>query len=459
MRIEELIGALERGSYADRFREIYVDEEYAAEQPARYAAAVRKFAAVFGGDDGSMICGASNGGGDDASGDVSVYSAPGRSEIGGNHTDHQRGEVLAAAVNRDVIAVVRPFAESVVRIYPEGFDMVEVALDVPDCAFDAPDRALDAPALTPSEEEQGTVRALVKGVLAGLRDRGYQIGGFEAYTVSSVPVGAGLSSSAAYETLIGTVLSGLYNDGKVPSAEVAAVGQFAENVFFGKPCGLMDQMASSVGGMIHVDFADPAAPVVEQVPFDLRGHGYALCITNTGGSHADLTDDYAAVPAEMRRVAASFGKEVLRDVDAAAVLADIEALRAAAGDRSVLRALHFFAENDRVRGEVAALRGDDMDAFLRLVTASGNSSFKYLQNVYTNSDVQHQSISLALALSEHVLGGRGACRVHGGGFAGTVQAFVPDDMVAAYRAQMDAVFGAGACSVLQVRPCGGVRVL
>ncbi|MDE5864479.1 MAG: galactokinase, partial [Lachnospiraceae bacterium] len=281
----------------------------------------------------------------------------------------------------------------------------------------------------------------------------------QAYITSDVLIGAGLSSSAAYETLIGTILSGLYNDMKVSAVEIAMIGQYAENVYFGKPCGLMDQMACSVGNLVHVDFADPGNPKVEKVDFDLNKHGYSLCITDTKGSHADLTADYAAVPEEMKKAAQFFGEEVLLGVNKDMLVSRITELRQVVGDRGVLRALHFIGENERVGKEVEALKKEQIDEFLSLVKASGDSSFKYLQNVYSNSDVQHQNVSIALALSDLFLGVNGVSRVHGGGFAGTIQAFVKNEAVADYRKQMDAVFGEGSCSTLKIRQYGGMKVL
>ena len=405
--------------------DIYADADKIAYQKRRYIQAILRYEESFGEDQ------------------VEIYSAPGRSEIGGNHTDHQHGEVLAASINDDAIAVVKPLTEPIVRIISDGYNMMEISLD--DIAM--------------SEKEKETTDALIKGVLAGTKQHGYQIGGFQAYITSDVLIGAGLSSSAAYETIIGTILSGLYNEMKIPAVEIAIIGQYAENVYFGKPCGLMDQMACSVGNLVHVDFANPSSPVVEKVDFDMNKNGYSLCITDTKGSHADLTADYAAVPSEMKKVAQYFGKEVLLDVDKNLLLSQIAQVRDAVGDRGVLRALHFISENERVKQEVDALQKEDMKQFLTLVKASGDSSFKYLQNVYSNSDVQHQNVSIALALSEMFLNGNGVSRVHGGGFAGTIQAFVKNEAVADYKKQMDAVFGKDACSILKIRKYGGMKVL
>lgn len=415
---------LQGDGYNQRLADIYIDERQISYQKDRYTKAIERFEAQYG------------------EGPVVIYSAPGRSEVGGNHTDHQHGEILAASINLDAIAVTRPLAQDVVRVVSDGYD--EIVIDIKQLGL--------------IEEEKETTAALVKGVLAGVRKRGYQIGGFESYITSDVLIGAGLSSSAAFETVIGTILSCLYNDGSISSTEIAMIGQYAENVYFGKPCGLMDQMACATGSLVHVDFLNPEEPKVERIAFDLNQYGYSLCITDTKGSHADLTADYAAVPEEMKRVAAFFGKEVLRTVSEEDIIKNLPKLRIETGDRSVLRALHFINENKRVGQEVEALKREDISTFLKLVEASGNSSFKYLQNVYSNSDVQQQNVSLALQLSEMALKDDGVCRVHGGGFAGTIQAFVKNEAVTRYREVMNRVFGDGACSVLKIRKYGGIEV-
>lgn len=416
---------LMRGTYDEKLLDIYVDESKLAYQKERYVKAVETYEAIFG------------------EGEVAVYSAPGRSEIGGNHTDHQHGEVLAASINLDAIAIVKPLPEAIVKVVSGDYDMITISLD---------DIAL-------KENERESTTALIKGVLAGISDRGYKIGGFQAYIISDVLIGAGLSSSAAFETIIGAIESGLYNDMAISDVEIARIGQYAENVYFGKPCGLMDQMACSVGNLVHIDFADPENPIIEKVVFDMNHHGYSLCITDTKGSHADLTTDYAAVPAEMKKVAAYFGKEVLHDVTMEELLADMDAVRDYAGDRAVLRAIHFFQENERVKQEVNALQTGNIDEFMQTVKASGDSSYKYLQNIYSSHDTEHQNISLALAISEMVLKNQGVCRVHGGGFAGTIQAFVKNDMVIEYQMQMNAIFGENACKILKIRKYGGIKVL
>ena len=313
--------------------------------------------------------------------------------------------------------------------------------------------------LLPKKEEEGTSEGLIRGVAAKLKEEGYEIGGFEAYVTSDVLNGAGMSSSAAFEVLTGNILSGLYNEGKVSPVLIAQAGQYAENVFFGKPCGLMDQMASSVGNLIFIDFADVKNPVIKKVNVNFEDCDHSLCIIDTKGSHADLTDEYAAIPEEMKKVAAYFGKEVLHQIDKNEFYIHIPEIRKVAGDRAVLRAMHWFEETDRVIDQVNALEKEDFEGFKSLIKASGDSSFKYLQNVYTNRDVQNQAVSIALAVSENVLGNHGVCRVHGGGFAGTIQAFVKNDFVEEYRKALDAVFGEGSCHVLKVRKYGGMKVI
>lgn len=425
MEARELQLEIAAGKYDDLLLDIYVDEAKITYQKQRYTKAIEEYVSVFGNED------------------VEIYSAPGRSEVGGNHTDHQQGEVLAASINNDAIAIVHLMQNQVVRIASERYGILTVYLDDIDMV----------------ESEKETTISLIKGVLYKAQQMGYKIGGFQAYVTSDVLIGAGLSSSAAYETLIGTILSGLYNEMKIDPIEIAIIGQFAENVYFGKPCGLMDQMACSVGNLVHINFADIKNPKVEKVTFDLNKHGYSLCITDTKGSHADLTADYAAIPKEMKNVAACFGKDVLLGITVEDILQNIAIVRGQVGDRGVLRALHFIRENERVRKEVEALENEDIDTFFKEVANSGNSSFKYLQNVYSNTDVQHQNVSLALAISEDFLGKNGVCRVHGGGFAGTIQAFVKNDIVIEYQKIMDKVFGQGACSVLKIRKYGGMKVL
>jgi len=379
--------------------------------------------------------------------EVSLLSVGGRSEISGNHTDHNHGRVIAASISLDVIAVAAKREDGVVHVKSEGFPEDVVAADAADA---------------PNPDKFFRSEAIIAGMQRAFLDAGYRIGGFDAATTSNVLKGSGLSSSAAFEVMIGNILNHLYNDGRVSGVEIAKMAQFAENKFFGKPCGLMDQTACAVGGFITIDFADPANPQIEKLGFDLSGAGYALCITDTGGNHADLNDDYASVPAEMKAVAAALGKSVLRETDRAAVMANLPMLREKCGDRAVLRALHFLAENERVGAQVDALKAGDTAEFFRGVLASGASSFRYLQNVYTTKNVAEQGLSLALCLTEAYLtehcGADAAWRVHGGGFAGTIQAFVPAAAAEGYAAHMRAVFGENAVYTLRVRPEGAIRL-
>jgi len=370
------------------------------------------------------------------------FSAPGRTEISGNHTDHQRGCVLAAAVDLHTRAAVRPNGTDYIRVQSQGYPLVEVMLT----------------GLSPLEAEKNTTAALVRGVAARFTQLGCKVGGFDAYIESSVLPGSGLSSSAAFEVLLGTIINYLFYDGKATQPEVAQIGQYAENVFFGKPSGLMDQMASAVGGMVHIDFGDRENPVVTPLEFDFSQTGYALCIIDSGADHADLTDEYAAIPAEMQAVSRYFGKEVLREVSENEFYVNLSNLREKCGDRAVLRCMHIFDENRRVAKQLDALQRDDFETFLGLVAESGRSSWMYLQNVLITGSTQNQEVAVALALCEKYLQGRGAYRVHGGGFAGTVQAFVPEDMVKGFRENMEKALGKGACHILSVRPQGGVEM-
>lgn len=369
------------------------------------------------------------------------FSAPGRTEIGGNHTDHQRGRVLAAAVNLEAAAAVAPNGTSVVRVQSEGYPLCQV----------------DLSDLIPKAEEINTTMSLIRGVAARFTQLGCKVEGFDAYITSTVLPGSGLSSSAAYEVLIGTIVNHMFFDGRVSQPEIAMIGQYAENVYFGKPCGLMDQMASAVGNMVTIDFYDKENPVIESVDFDFASCGHALCIIDSRASHADLTDEYAAITIELKNICSYFGKEVLTQIDEKDFIANMAQLREQFGDRAVLRAYHFYKENARVPQQVAALREGNFDKFLQLVKQSGYSSWMYLQNVIPAGYREHQDVALSLALCENYLEGRGAYRVHGGGFAGTVQAFVPMDMLESFRTGIDAVLGEGACHVLSIRPHGGVE--
>ena len=370
------------------------------------------------------------------------FSAPGRTEIGGNHTDHQRGRVLAVAVNLDTVAAVRLNGTDQIRILSDGYPMCEV--DVKD--------------LVPKEDEINTTPALIRGVAARFVQLGCEVKGFDAYCESTVLPGSGLSSSAAYEVLIGTIINHLFFDAKVTQAEVAQIGQYAENVFFGKPCGLMDQTASAVGNLVTIDFFDKENPKIEPLSFDFASCGHALCIIDTRASHADLTDEYAASPNEIKAVCSQFGKEVLTQIDEKDFFAAIPELRKTCGDRAVLRAVHFYQENARVPKQVAALEQGDFETFLKLIKESGYSSYMYLQNVIPAGYKENQDVALALAMCEHFLAGKGAYRVHGGGFAGTIQAFVPFEILDSFVAGMDSILGEGACHVLSIRPQGGVEM-
>ena len=390
--------------------------------PCKKASLDAGFAAVFGGKP------------------ERYFSAPGRTEIGGNHTDHQRGRVLAAAVNLDTLAAVCCNGSDVIRIQSDGYPLCEV----------------DLGQMEPVESEINSTPALIRGVAARFTQLGCHVRGFDAYCTSTVLPGSGLSSSAAYEVLIGTIINHMFFDGKVSQPEVAQIGQYAENVFFGKPCGLMDQMASAVGNLVTIDFADKENPVITPVQVDFASFGHALCIIDSRASHADLTDEYAAIPYELKEICEYFGKEVTTQIPEEDFYAAIPALREKCGDRAVLRAVHEYQENKRVPLQVAALEAGDFDTFLKLIKESGFSSWMYLQNVIPAGYKRNQDVALSLALCEHYLNGKGAYRVHGGGFAGTVQAFVPFDILDAFRAGIDAVLGEGACHVLSIRPEGGV---
>ncbi|MBP1546196.1 MAG: galactokinase [Oscillospiraceae bacterium] len=394
-------------------------------QKSRYEAAVKSFEEIYGKQD-----------------NIRLFSAPGRTEVGGNHTDHNRGCVMAAAVGLDVIAVVVPCEDSVVSVKSEGF----------------PEDVVDISDLEIKENEKNTSASLIRGVAAGFKNNGFNTCGFKAYTTSNVLKGSGLSSSAAFEVLIGTIFSHLCNDGKVSAVKIAQIAQYAENVYFGKPSGLMDQMASSVGGFITIDFKDTSEPVIESISYDFAASGYTLCIVDTKGNHADLTPEYAAIPTEMKSVAKFFGKNELRDITKEQLIDSIAEVRKACGDRAVARAFHFFDDNERVGYESAALRNSDINAFLKLVSESGNNSFKYLQNVFAVKAPEEQGLVMGLYMSEQILSGKGAVRVHGGGFAGTIQAFVPDDMVEKYSEAMEKLFGKGSCYKLYIRPVGGTEI-
>ena len=408
----------------EKYSALYADLE---EQKARFIAAIDAFCAKYGDKR-----------------DIAIFSVSGRSEIMGNHTDHNNGKVMAGAITRDIIAVAAKNNDGKIRFHSEGYpeDTVNIADTDNTRNF-----------------RRFTSRALVAGMVSGFRNKGYKVGGYDAYSTTQVLKGSGISSSAAFEVMVGNILNYLYNDGKVENMEIAKLAQYSENVYFGKPCGLMDQMACAVGGFVYIDFEDNANPVVEPIKFSLSEAGYSLCIVNTGGNHANLNNDYASVPAEMKAVAGILGKPVLRPLTEADVVANIGKIREKAGDRAALRAIHYFRENGRVEFAKDALVKGDVDSFLNTVLASGRSSFEYLQNVYTTINVAEQGLSLALAITDGFLSSRGgAWRVHGGGFAGTIQAFVKNEDMAEYTALMDSVFGKGAAMALNIRPLGATRL-
>ena len=374
--------------------------------------------------------------------EVELFTSPGRTEIGGNHTDHNFGRVLAGAVNLDNIAVAAKNDSNIIRIESVGYPAFEVDLNN----------------LQPNKAEYYTSASLVRGISARLKELGFTIGGFNACIDGGVPKGSGLSSSASFEVLIGAIISHLFNQGKLDPVQNAIIGQYAENNFFGKPCGLMDQTACSMGGLITIDFEDPAKPIVKKVNFDFVSTGFALIITDTGGNHADLNDEYASLPTDMKAVAAELGAKVLRQVTLKQIVEAIPKIREKVGDRALLRAYHFQGDNQRVVEQVSALEKNDFKAFLGMVVDSGYSSFMYNQNVYPVNNVREQGVSLALALSEMVLKGQGAWRVHGGGFAGTIQAFVPQNLLDQYINTLEHVFGQGACYKLFIREKGAVKV-
>lgn len=423
MLASQLKNEIKSGKHDARLEELY--NAHKDVQKDRYAKAIDKFTELYGDKD------------------IAVISVPGRSEVIGNHTDHQHGEVMASSIDLDIIVIVAPRNDGIVKVLSDEYDIP----------------AIDLSDLSVHESEKETSQALIRGVAAKIKEDGGQIGGFDGYMTSDVLQGSGLSSSAAFEVMIGNIFSDLYNNGSLDPVELAKIGQYAENVYFGKPCGLMDQSACSVGGLIHIDFKDPANPVVEKVDVNFGDFNTSLCITDVHASHADLTQDYADIPYELKEIDEFFGKNVLREVDEEEFYSRLPELRAAIkNDRAILRAAHVFDENRRVRKAVAALNNADLAGFEKEILASGNSSFKYLQNIYSPADFRNQAVSLALQLSERVLDGQGAHRVHGGGFAGTIQAFVPNDLVDAYCQEMDRVFGEGACHVLQIRPEGGIQV-
>lgn len=426
MKPQEYIAAIQAGVMDEKLKAVYVTDYAVETQKPRYVRLLNEFIKLFGEDR-----------------DVIITSAPGRTEVCGNHTDHNNGKVLAASVNLDAVAVAAKNDEGVVRVKSDGHAM----------------NVVDVSELLPDESEFGHSTAMVRGVVAKIEGMGYQIGGLDCVTASDVIGGSGLSSSAAFEVLLGTTLSYLYNNGVISAVDIAKTAQYSENVFFGKPCGLLDQMASSVGTFVTIDFESTENPKIKKVDFDFSKSGHSLCIVDTGGSHSDLTDDYAAVRAEMESVAKALGKDVLREIDYNDFKAAVPSLFGRVSDRALIRAYHFYRENIRVEKAVAALESNHFDEFKKMINESGRSSYMYNQNVYTPKNPAEQKLSLALCISEEVLGVNGAYRVHGGGFAGTIQAFVPNELLEQYKTAVESVFGKGSCHVLIIRPVGGTRVM
>lgn len=373
-----------------------------------------------------------------------LFSAPGRTELGGNHTDHQHGCVLAASINLDLLAAVSTNDSGVIHVHPEGYPAISIVLND----------------LDKRTEEENTSAALVRGVAKAFENLGCAVAnyGLNIYLTSNVPHGSGLSSSAAFEVLIATIFNSLFFEGQCSPVKLAQMSQWVENVYFGKPCGLMDQTASSVGGVVAIDFGDPSHPIVEQVPLDFEATGHALCIIDSGADHADLTCEYAAITDELKSICQFFGKDVLRQVSQENFMAKLPALRSQYGDRAVLRALHVYGDTKKAVAQAQAIRDNDFPAFLALANASGTSSATCLQNVVPTGQVLHQELMVTIALAQSLLGGRGAIRVHGGGFGGTAQAFVPLDMLDTFKTAMEAVLGEGHCHVLSIRPVGGIQI-
>ena len=426
MNVNELIAAINDGTYDENLKAVYVTDKAVEEQKPRYVETLNDFGELFGYDR-----------------EVNIMSAPGRTEVCGNHTDHNNGKVLAASINLDAIAVVSKNDDNIIRVKSKGHKMNVVDLDD----------------LVPNEANFGSSTTLVQGVAATIKNLGYTVSGFDACTTSDVMGGSGLSSSAAFEVLLGSILSYMFNDGKISPVEIAKVAQYSENVFFGKPCGLLDQMASSVGTFVTIDFKSTKDPVIKKIDFDFSKSGHSLCIVDTHGNHSDLTDDYAAVRAEMESVAQALGKNVLRELSYEEFFAALPELTGRVNDRAILRAIHFFNENKRVEKAVECLENNDFEGFKQVIIDSGRSSFMLNQNVYTPKNPTEQKLSLALAISKELLDGKGAWRVHGGGFAGTIQAFVPNDMLDEYKKTIEGVFGEGSCHVLIIRPVGGTQVI
>ena len=426
MKVKEMIAAIESGRFDENLKAVYVTDDAVEKQKPRYVETLNDFGELFGYDR-----------------EVSIMSAPGRTEVCGNHTDHNNGKVLAASINLDAIAVASKNDDNTIRVKSKGHRM----------------NVVDLNDLEPNEDNFGDSTTLVQGVAAGIKNLGYAVSGFDACTTSDVMGGSGLSSSAAFEVLLGSVLSHMFNDGKISAVDIAKVAQYSENVFFGKPCGLLDQMASSVGTFVSIDFKSTKEPVINKIDFDFASSGHSLCIVDTHGNHSDLTDDYAAVRAEMESVAKAMGKNVLREITYEEFFEELPNLAGKVNDRALLRAIHFFGENKRVDKAVACLEANDFDGFKQVIIESGRSSFMLNQNVYTPKNPTEQKLSLALAVSKEILDGKGAWRVHGGGFAGTIQAFVPNEILDEYKNAIEGIFGEGSCHILIIRPVGGTQVI
>jgi len=421
-KLNEILNMLKNGHFEEKFKNLYHNFEI---QKDRYKNTVREFEKVFGGDR-----------------EIALFSAPGRTEIIGNHTDHQHGKAIAASVDLDVIAVVSLNNSNVINVKSKGYSMDTI--DISDTEL--------------KESEINKSSALIRGITEAFKKKGYEVKGFDAYTSSTVLKGSGLSSSAAFETLVGTIINHLFCEGKESPVSIAKIGQFAENVYFGKPSGLLDQTASSCGGFVYIDFESTEKPFVEKIDFDFAKTGYSLCIVDTGGNHSSLTDDYSEIFAELKDLCGYFKKEYLREVPEEDFYKALPLLKDKFSDRAITRAIHVFDENRRVDSLKEALFAGDFDSFHRLIKESGNSSYKYLQNAYSVSDVNSQGIPLALCLTEKFLNGKGSCRVHGGGFAGTIQCFVPNDMASSYKKYIESIFGADKCYILIVRPEGGIKL-
>lgn len=423
--LTQTISDINNGVYDSRFSALYTPKNVQLAR-ARYIDAINEFSALYGNDR-----------------EISMFSVAGRSEISGNHTDHNNGKVIAASVSLDIIAIAAKSSQPKVQIKSQGFN--QDIVDISD--------------ISPQNTRKFNSGAIIAGVCSGFETNGYKIGGFDAYTTSNVLKGSGLSSSAAFEDMVGTILNHFYNDGSLDFITISKISQYAENVFFGKPCGLMDQIACAAGGFVTIDFEDTKNPVVNRLDFDLTQAGYSLCIINTGGNHANLNDDYSSIPGEMKKVASEFGQQVLRGLTADDIFSKAADLRNTTGDRAIMRSIHYINENNRVEKQIKYLENNDLEGFFREVKASGISSFCYLQNVYTTKNISQQGLSLALCLCEHLLGDKKAAwRVHGGGFAGTVQAFVPNDFVEQFKNSVETVFGDGSCHVLLVRREGACKI-